>query len=60
MLAAIRAANEVLATLKETGTIAGIASGLPSFREFFDLLGMPEVQDLEARYGVEESSRAKY
>jgi 2-methylisocitrate lyase-like PEP mutase family enzyme len=60
MLAAIRAASEVLATLKETGSIASIASEVPSFKEFFDLLGMPEVQDLEARYGVEESSRAKY
>jgi len=60
MLAAIRAASEVLATLKETGTIAGIASEVPSFREFFDLLGMPEVQELEARYGVTENSRAKY
>ena len=60
MLAAIRAASEVLATLKATGSIASIASGVPSFKEFFDLLGMPEVQELEARYGVEESSRAKY
>ncbi len=60
MLAAIRAASEVLATLKKTGSIAGIATEVPSFKEFFDLLGMPEVQELEARYGVEESSRAKY
>jgi 2-methylisocitrate lyase-like PEP mutase family enzyme len=60
MLAAIRAASEVLATLKATGSIASIASEVPSFQEFFDLLGMPEVQELEARYGVEESSRAKY
>jgi 2,3-dimethylmalate lyase len=60
MLAAIRAASEVLATLKATGSIAGIAPNVPSFREFFDLLGMPEVQALEASYGVEESSRAKY
>ena len=60
MLAAIRAANEVLATLKATGTIAGIAADVPSFKEFFDLLGMAEVQELEARYGVAESSRAKY
>ena len=60
MLAAIRAASEVLAALKKTGSIAGIAKEVPSFKEFFDLLGMAEVQDLEARYGVEESSRAKY
>lgn len=60
MLAAIKAASQVLATLKETGTIAGIAKEVPSFKEFFDLLGMAEVQDLEARYGVEEDARAKY
>jgi len=60
MLAAIRAASEVLATLKETGTIASIAKDVPSFKEFFDLLGMPEVQDLEARYGIDEKARVKY
>jgi len=60
MLAAIRAASHVLATLKETGTIAALAGEVPSFKEFFDLLGMPEVQDLEARYGVDETARARY
>jgi 2-methylisocitrate lyase-like PEP mutase family enzyme len=60
MLAAIKAASEVLATLKATGTIAGMAKELPSFREFFDLLGMPEVQALEARYGIAEKARVKY
>jgi 2-methylisocitrate lyase-like PEP mutase family enzyme len=60
MLAAIRAASEVLATLKETGTIAGIASEVPSFKEFFDLLGMPDVQALEASYGIDEGARVRY
>ena len=60
MLAAIRAASQVLATLKETGTIAGVAKEVPTFQEFFDLLGMPEVQALEARYGVSEDARVKY
>ena len=60
MLAAIRAANEVLATLKETGTIAGVAREVSSFKEFFDLLGMPQVQELEARYGVDEGARVRY
>lgn len=60
MLAAIRAADHVLATLKETGTIAGIAGEVASFREFFDLLGMPEVQALEARYGVDADARVRY
>ena len=60
MLAAIRAASEVLATLKESGTIASLAKDVPSFKEFFDLLGMPEVQELEARYGIDEKARVKY
>ena len=60
MLAAIRAANQVLATLKETGTIAGIAREVPTFKEFFDLLGMPDVQALEASYGIDEGARVRY
>lgn len=60
LLAAIRAASQVLATLKETGTIAGVAKEVPSFKEFFDLLGMPQVQELEARYGVDAEARVRY
>jgi len=60
MLAAIRAASQVLATLKETGTIAGVAGEVPTFKEFFDLLGMPDVQALEASYGVDEGARVRY
>jgi len=60
MLAAIKAASQVLETLKREGTIAGLAPQVPSFKEFFDLVGMDEVQEMEARYGVEESARAKY
>ena len=60
MLAAIRAASGVLARLREEGTIAGVAREVPSFKEFFDLLGMPEVQEMEARYGVAEKARARY
>jgi 2-methylisocitrate lyase-like PEP mutase family enzyme len=60
MLAAIRAASGVLARLKQEGTIAGVAQEVPSFKEFFDLLGMPEVQEMEARYGVAEKARARY
>jgi len=60
MLAAIRAASQVLATLKETGTIADIAREVPTFKEFFDLLGMPDVQALEASYGIDEGARVRY
>lgn len=60
MLASIRAVSHVLQTLKESGSIASLATDLPSFREFFDLLGMNEVQALESRYGVDEKARAQY
>jgi 2,3-dimethylmalate lyase len=60
ILASIRAASHVLQTLKESGSIASLAKDVASFREFFDLCGMNEVQALEARYGVEEKGRAKY
>jgi 2-methylisocitrate lyase-like PEP mutase family enzyme len=60
ILAQIRAASHVLKTLKETGSIASLTNEVASFREFFDLMGMQEVQALEARYGVAEEGRAKY
>ena len=60
MLAAIKAATEVLQTLKRDGTIAAIAPDVPSFQQFFDLVGMQEVRELEARYGVPENARAGY
>lgn len=60
LLAAIRAASQVLTTLRETGSIASVAPEVTSFREFFDLMGMPEVQELEARYSVDEKTRVRY
>jgi 2-methylisocitrate lyase-like PEP mutase family enzyme len=60
VLAAIRAANHVLSTLKETGTIAEIAGEVATFQEFFDLMGMAEVQALEARYAIAEKARIGY
>ena len=60
ILSAIRAAGQVLETLKSEGTIAGIAPSLPSFQDFFDLVGMQEVRELEARYGVPDEARAGY
>jgi len=60
VLAAIRAAHQVLTTLRETGSIASLVPNVASFKEFFDLMGMKEVQALEARYGVDEKSRVQY
>ena len=60
ILAAIRAAQRVLRHLRRTGSVAGLVGEVASFTEFFDLLGMPEVQRLEERYGVPEEARAGY
>jgi 2-methylisocitrate lyase-like PEP mutase family enzyme len=60
ILAQIRAASHVLKTLKETGSIASLTNEVATFREFFDLMGMPEVQALEAKYGIAEEGRARY
>nr|WP_281411481.1 oxaloacetate decarboxylase [Enterovirga sp. DB1703] len=60
LLSAIKAAEGALETLKREGTIASIAPDLPSFQEFFDLVGMQEVRALEARYGVPDAARTDY
>lgn len=60
LLAAIRAAESVLVTLKREESVAGIAPDLPDFRQFFDLLGMQDVRALEERYGVPQDSRVDY
>ncbi|MGQ0384631.1 MAG: isocitrate lyase/PEP mutase family protein [Gammaproteobacteria bacterium] len=60
LLAAIRAAGEVLATMRKDETVAGIARQVPGFSEFFDLLGMQELRELEARYGTPDESRLDY
>lgn len=60
LLAAIKAASAVLETLKRDESIAGIATELPDFRHFFDLVGMQEVRDLEERYGVADEKRVDY
>ncbi|WP_253206756.1 isocitrate lyase/PEP mutase family protein [Verticiella alkaliphila] len=60
MLAAIKAATGVLQTLKSEGTIASIAPEVPSFQQFFDLVGMQDVRALEERYGVPEEARTNY
>ena len=60
LLAGIRAATRVLRELKTSGGVAHLSNEVASFTEFFDLLGMPEVQRLEERYGTPEESRIKY
>ena len=48
LLAATAGIRSLLATLRADGTPA--AAGLPAFDEFTDMIGLPEVQELEQRF----------
>jgi carboxyvinyl-carboxyphosphonate phosphorylmutase len=50
LLAATAGIRSLLATLKAEGTPASALGGLPSFEDFTDLIGLPEVQELEQRF----------
>jgi 2,3-dimethylmalate lyase len=54
LLAATRAIGEVLDAIRTEGTPRGVLASLPRFAEFTDFIGLPEVQDLEARYASGE------
>lgn len=56
-LAAIKAMREVLAEMKATGSAASVLDRCASFQEFFELGGLSEVQELEARFGLPEEAR---
>ena len=50
LLAATAGIRSLLATLKADGTPTAAMPGLPTFDEFTDLIGLPEIQDLEQRF----------
>jgi 2-methylisocitrate lyase-like PEP mutase family enzyme len=50
LLAATAGIRSLLATLRRDGVPS--LDGLPSFGEFTDLIGLPEVQELEQRFGT--------
>jgi 2,3-dimethylmalate lyase len=50
LLAATAGIQALLATLRADGTPAAAMSGLPTFEGFTDLIGLPEVQELEHRF----------
>jgi len=60
ILAAIPAITDMLAELKETGEVTGILDRVATFRQFFDLLGMEEIQEMEERYAVSEDAKVGY
>jgi 2-methylisocitrate lyase-like PEP mutase family enzyme len=52
LLAATAGIRSLLATLKADGTPAAALQGLPTFGEFTDFIGLPEIGDLEQRFGA--------
>jgi 2,3-dimethylmalate lyase len=50
LLAATAGIRSLLATLRADGTPTAAMPGLPAFDEFTDLIGLPEVRDLEQRF----------
>lgn len=50
LLVATRAMQEVLARLKVDGTPAEAVKEMPAFDEFTDLIGLPEIVELETRF----------
>ncbi|GAB3680535.1 isocitrate lyase/PEP mutase family protein [Saccharopolyspora tripterygii] len=50
LLAATAGIRSLLDTIRTDGTPAAAMPGLPTFAEFTDLVGMPEVQELQQRF----------
>lgn len=57
LLAAVPAIEHTLAELARTGTVGHLRPHIADFRQFTDIAGLPEVQQLEQRYGVPDAQR---
>lgn len=53
-LAAIKAMAEVLAEIRRTGTVAGVADRCAGFEEFTALGGLAQLQEAERRFAVKD------
>ena len=54
LLAATAAMRRVLAEIAASGTPAAVLGELPTFGEFTDFIGLPEVREIEQRYVADE------
>ena len=50
--------QNLLAELKSKGSIAHMRDKVATFKQFTDVAGLPEIMELEERYGVPEDQRA--
>jgi hypothetical protein len=44
--------------LKRTGSIAHMRDKVATFKEFTEIAGLPDIMELEERYGLPEDQRA--
>jgi 2-methylisocitrate lyase-like PEP mutase family enzyme len=58
ILAAIPAMQNLLRELHKTGSIAHMRDKVANFKQFTDIAGLPEIQQLEERYGLPDDQRA--
>ena len=52
LLAATKAMRTLLARIRTDGTPVNVLSELPAFSEFTSFIGLPEIQELERRFGT--------
>ena len=57
ILAAIPAMQHLLRELKRAGGVAHLRDKVATFKQFTDIAGLPEIQQLEERYGVPDDQR---
>lgn len=58
LLTATRAIRETLAEIKRAGTPIAILERFPTFREFTDFIGLPEIRELEQRFSGSDAREA--
>ena len=54
LLSAMQAMRSAAASIREAGTPLPLVAQLPTFQEFTDFVGLPEVRELEQRFGSAE------
>lgn len=57
---AMAAIRQFLAHLRATGRIDDLPVPMAPFRDYLKVLGLPEVQELEARYDLPEQARVRF
>jgi 2-methylisocitrate lyase-like PEP mutase family enzyme len=57
LLAATKAMRDLLRLIRQDGTPMNALAQLPAFAEFTNFIGLPEIEDLERRFGAPQALR---